>query len=958
MRLRRLTLAWATGLALILGATASLAQDTTLPPGSDDVATLIAEGQLAEALARAETFLASAQSAHGRDSREAAEARLPLAYALFASGQLDRAVTAMSERAAIHTRLSGANSDLAVRAESDLTSVMIDAARRHGDAGNWAASEPLWERVVTNYARFRGEGDRDGLNFRRQLATSIKNQGRPADAEPVMRRTLELADNQLGPDDLVTLDIINDLGRVVEAQGRHSEAERLYREARSKGEARFGPDHPGVLVYGQNLGASLLYQGRLADAEPIARDVLERRKRVLGPDDPHTLYSMSDLASILTFGEDPARAGPIWTELLERAERTLGKDHPQIAEMRTSYAVYLDRAGTSPLAALAEAREAAAAVRARRSAVGLDPRGQRSLANFTEIDAFYFKLLLHTLRQAGDAQTDLPLPRRVALFNEAFVSIQEAMENPANMAVIRRTAERAAAQRGPELARLASERQTLSDQWVSSANDRREALASQASGIRLAELEQAQRAIEARIAQIDERFAAEFPDFFALLRPAAVTADEMRVMLKQTPDEAVVMVLPTAFGTHVIALSGTRMDWQVSDLAEPVINLAVKRLRWDLGASVDVSPKEEEEWLAEGEGAYPFDRAMAFGLYRQLIEPVEHVLAGKRHVYVVAGGSLSSLPFGVLVTEQPQGQDGDPANLRATRWLADKYALVQLPSLQSLGFLRRFGSSDAETSGFIGFGDPVLDGRAVQRGGGKAVRGTRGGAIPVAAGYRDQARGGAPTVDLAALRALARLPGTAEELEKIRRVLNAPASAVMMGAQATERAVKRSDLSKASVIAFATHGLLAGEIDGASEPGLVFTPPAQASAEDDGLLSMSEIAALRMNADWVILSACNTAAGDGSQGASGLSGLARAFFLAGAKSLLASHWPVRDDVAAQLTVRAIAIGSQNRTLSRAEALQRAMQEIRNNPSRDSDSDTWAHPNAWAPFTLIGDASGR
>ena len=149
---------------------------------------------------------------------------------------------------------------------------------------------------------------------------------------------------------------------------------------------------------------------------------------------------------------------------------------------------------------------------------------------------------------------------------------------------------------------------------------------------------------------------------------------------------------------------------------------------------------------------------------------------------------------------------------------------------------------------------------------------------------------------------------------------------------------------------------MAGELAGNAEPGLVFTPPAQPSGEDDGFLSASEIASLRFSADWVILSACNTAAGDGSTGAPGLSGLARAFFYAGAESLLASHWPVRDDVASRLTVRSIEIRRDNPDLSRAEALQKAMREIRMNRTHDSASDTWAHPSAWAPFTLVGDGT--
>ena len=121
-------------------------------------------------------------------------------------------------------------------------------------------------------------------------------------------------------------------------------------------------------------------------------------------------------------------------------------------------------------------------------------------------------------------------------------------------------------------------------------------------------------------------------------------------------------------------------------------------------------------------------------------------------------------------------------------------------------------------------------------------------------------------------------------------------------------------------------------------------------------LTASEVTGMKLDADWVILSACNTAAGDGSEGAPGLSGLARAFFYAGARNLLVSHWPVRDDVASRLTVDAIRRQHADPQLGRAAALQQAMRAIRNDRTHDTATDSWAHPNAWAPFSLIGDGA--
>ena len=135
--------------------------------------------------------------------------------------------------------------------------------------------------------------------------------------------------------------------------------------------------------------------------------------------------------------------------------------------------------------------------------------------------------------------------------------------------------------------------------------------------------------------------------------------------------------------------------------------------------------------------------------------------------------------------------------------------------------------------------------------------------------------------------------------------------------------VKRTPLADYRIVYFATHGLVAGDVKGLAEPSLALTIPAQPSELDDGLLTASEVAQLKLNADWVVLSACNTIAGD-KPGAEALSGLARAFFYAGARALLVSHWSVASDAATRLTTSTFDILKADPTLGRAEALRRAM----------------------------------
>jgi CHAT domain-containing protein len=163
---------------------------------------------------------------------------------------------------------------------------------------------------------------------------------------------------------------------------------------------------------------------------------------------------------------------------------------------------------------------------------------------------------------------------------------------------------------------------------------------------------------------------------------------------------------------------------------------------------------------------------------------------------------------------------------------------------------------------------------------------------------------------------------------------------------------RRTKLDDYRIVHFATHALVAGETaryTDMAEPALVLTPPQVPSDEDDGLLTSSEIAStLKLNADWVILSACNTADGD-KPGAEALSGLARAFFYAGAKSLLVSNWYLDTKAAVQLTTRTVQAMEQKKTVLPAEALRRAMLEFVDNPKSMDDP----YPGVWAPFMVVG-----
>jgi CHAT domain-containing protein len=165
--------------------------------------------------------------------------------------------------------------------------------------------------------------------------------------------------------------------------------------------------------------------------------------------------------------------------------------------------------------------------------------------------------------------------------------------------------------------------------------------------------------------------------------------------------------------------------------------------------------------------------------------------------------------------------------------------------------------------------------------------------------------------------------------------------------------VKQTQLDRYRIVYFATHGLVAGEVEKfakvKAEPALVLTILENPTEFDQGLLTGTEVAQLKLNADWVVLSACNTAA-EGSPGAEALSGLARAFFYAGARSLVVSHWEVDSEATVELMTGMFQASARNPQLSHAEALRESMLSMISHAQFDDD----AHPRIWAPFVVVGE----
>ncbi|HSE18703.1 MAG TPA: CHAT domain-containing protein [Pyrinomonadaceae bacterium] len=303
-------------------------------------------------------------------------------------------------------------------------------------------------------------------------------------------------------------------------------------------------------------------------------------------------------------------------------------------------------------------------------------------------------------------------------------------------------------------------------------------------------------------------------------------------------------------------------------------------------------------------------RRQAVRLSQQLLQPASSMLAGKTSLVIVADGVLLRLPFEVLFWP------GTPAlgDLRRLPYLVTRSAISYVPSASVLAELQNEQRTTAPKA-FIAFGDPI---------------------------YRQRDEGvsllraaGAERVNLQPL------PYSREEINGIAKLFPDDDRAVFFAADATEENVKAPErLSRYKMVHFSTHGYVNEARPHFS--GLVMSQTASSRAED-GLLSAYEIFNLRLQADLVVLSACETGLGKDVKG-EGLMSLMRAFMYAGTSSVVVSLWNVNDESAADLMIRFYR--NLKTGMSKGEALRQAQLEM----IRDN-----GFPFFWAPFILVGKA---
>lgn len=321
-------------------------------------------------------------------------------------------------------------------------------------------------------------------------------------------------------------------------------------------------------------------------------------------------------------------------------------------------------------------------------------------------------------------------------------------------------------------------------------------------------------------------------------------------------------------------------------------------------------------------------------LYRTLFEPTDSCTRDKRLVFWLMSQAVMPVPVAALLKSMPTAV-GEGYDLAGADWLVKSTAIAMLETPQTLVALRsnrQFAS--VPTRRLLGVGDPLLAGLTSD--------GQRRGDSVRRSSVRN-ANG-----DIASL---APLPDSRDELRAAIAAVGAP-STLLVGEDATEAQFRREPLSQYRYLSFATHGLIREEIPGLREAALVLTPSTTKDTFDDGLLTASELADLPFGADFVALSACNTANFDLAAFSVDVPGLATAFAIAGVPATLATLWPVDSMTSGRVVAEVFAQLGRSPELHPALALAQAQRHY----LAQLPGQSYAHPRFWAPFIVLGDSN--
>ena len=800
---------------------------------------------------------------------------------------------------------------------------IISDARAANTQGRYKDAEDLFRNALDLQAKLLNKNDISIAETLMDLALNVSNQGRDEEALALFRRAEPII--QVSPKD-------SDRARFASYQGYHAANFRRYEEALqfssgavgawrkiSSGpnlnfDSLFGDANDstdprafdkGELALALNLQANMaLRLEQTALAQAAATEALQILKDTNGlprwwmSDILFTLGKISSFQGRLSAAEKFLNAA-----LAEKGIAT--GDGPHLLPIRIALAK----------AYQVEGMDTSAIITYRQIFKKIKEFPIGTKVNLKKSDIVPFALSITRYAESLDEKETEKIQ---GLYNEAFDAFQ--LLRPS---VVEKTVEKASSRiaiNDPELSKLIDEIQ-IAERERDAANIKLSYETSlpdeQRSKIVEDKLILQKKIAFVKIIQLNERISSEFPNYAKLTAPKPLNTTEFRKRLGATEGVISFIIGESTSFIQLIRRDGIFIG-QIRE-GEESISESVESLRKAL--------------VIQAGSINEFNKDLSFSLYNRLFKSVKNKLNDLNHLVVVPSGPLASLPFALLIESEPTNQKYSDIS-----WLVNRVAISHSPSLKTFFSQRTLSVKEKPTKNLLAFGNPVLTGSYKKNNTDKQMS-------ALATSCR---KSGPAPANL--IRSLAPLPETQNEIKIVNQVLSKKkhSTSLYTYKKATEENLRKEELQNYKVLYFATHGLLPGELKCQSEPGLVLTPPLKStSRENDGLLEASEIASLRINADLVVLSACNTAGSGGRFGGDSLSGLAEAFFHAGAKSLVVSHWQVPSKATADLMSKMFKELGPELATGSALSLRKAQKELIKNSKT-------SHPFFWAAFVIVGD----
>ena len=859
----------------------------------------------------------------------------------------------------------------------DTANSLNNLALLYDNKGSYAKAEALYRRALAIREKALGPDHPATATSLNNLALLYDSQGAYAKAEPFYRRALAINEKALGPDHPATATSLNNLAFLYDNQGAYAKAEDLYRRALAIREQGLGLDHPETANSLNNLAALYRSQGAYAKAEPLYLRSLAIREKVLGPDHPDTATSLNNLAELYNKQGANAKAEPLVRRALAIREKALGPDHPDTANSLNILAGLLESQGlyakAEPLYLRALAiREKALGPYHPETALSLNNLAVlfHSQGDYVKAERLYNRALAISEKARGvdhpDTATSLgslavlyesqgayakaePLFRRGIGIQSLFLQGQLPLL--------------------PQAARLAQV-QALGAAWEASFSgaDRSASAADLALFSRLnrygllLEIEQRQAQL-GRAPGAPRKLGEEITALTTKLADAATPAAQRQQLgkRKEELERELYRLLPSlkpqlvepAQVARVLPASSVLVEfqrfrpfdgrqkpgqqWGAPRYLALVLSPSGTTRAVDLGPADGIDPLIAQALaVSQTSGGDPTD------LWKQVNSkvfpaPLLQLLAGSNQWILAPDGELSRIPFAALPSPR------DPQ-----RRLTNSVAVRLISSGRSL-LPQNTASNNAPTRPLV-LADPDF-----------------GPAPANSSGWQ-------------------RLPATAKEGETISKLLQAKlyeqaaaTTSVLTNAKgpalvhvashgyysnASDTPPPAAAAPPASGMRSVIAGLPASREDAMLNSGIVLAganrslrpdrAPAAPTAgsktsTDDGYLTAKEAAQLQLGGtQLVVLSACDTAAGE-QQSGEGLFGLQRALSVAGARTTLLSLWKVDDAATAYFMQRYYTLLQQGK--GRMEALLAVQQEFRTDPPRKE----WSDYRFWAAWQLVGDS---